>query len=148
MNWAVRDRLKQFVRGLHQPVRRALVVDDDPDAARLLARMIRSLAPRCAVRSVFGGTDALRALEEQRPDVVFADLVMPDVDGYTLIEAMRNDPRFTDLPVVAVSAMALNVNPLASDGLSFIQPGGLPIVPLFDSIRFSLGLLGERAKDL
>jgi CheY-like chemotaxis protein len=80
--------------------------------------------------------------------VVFADLVMPDVDGYTLIEAMRNEPRFADVPVVAVSAVALNVNPLSSDGLVFLQPGGIPIGPLFDSIRFALNALGERAKDL
>jgi hypothetical protein len=79
---------------------------------------------------------------------VFADLVMPDVDGYTLIEAMRNDSRFADIPVVAVSAVALNVNPLASDGLIFLQPGGIPIGPLFDSIRFSLGMFGERSRDL
>jgi signal transduction histidine kinase/CheY-like chemotaxis protein len=139
--------LQEILSSLHRPVRRALVVDDDPDAARLLARMIRSVAPRCVTRAVFGGTEALRSLEERRPDVVFADLVMPDVDGYTLIEAMRNDARLADLPVVAVSAVALSINPLASDGLVFLQPGGIPIGPLFDCLRFSLGLLGERAKD-
>jgi signal transduction histidine kinase/CheY-like chemotaxis protein len=142
-----RERLQQILGSLPRPVRRALVVDDDPDAARLLARMIRSVAPRCGARTVFSGTDALRAVEEQRPDVVFADLVMPDVDGYTLIEALRNDSRFADLPVVAVSAVALSVNPLASDGLIFLQPGGIPVGPLFDCLRYSLGLLGERAKD-
>ena len=38
----------------------------------------------------------------------------------------------------AVSAMALNLNPLASDGLIFLQPGGIPIGPLFETIRYAL----------
>jgi CheY-like chemotaxis protein len=142
-----RERLTRVLRELGSAARQFLVVDDDRDAARLLARMIRSVSRKYVVQVAFGGAEALRNLEAERPDAVFVDLIMPDVDGYTLIETIRNDPRFGTTPIVAVSAQALSIDPLASDGVTLVQPGGMPVGNLIDSVRYALRRLSAGTDD-
>jgi signal transduction histidine kinase/DNA-binding response OmpR family regulator len=142
-----RDRVAEILHHFDRSIKRLLVVDDDPDAARLLARMIRSVGRRYAVSTVFSGAEGLRAIERDRPDAVFVDLIMPDVDGYTVIEAVRSQPGLANVPIVAVSAQALNVNPLVSDGLVALTPEGMSVSCLLDCVRFSLRRLSGRATE-
>ncbi len=138
-----RERVGQILRGLDRSIKRLLVVDDDPDAARLLARVIRSVSRKYVVKTAFSGADALRAVEQEPPDAVLVDLIMPDVDGYTVIETIRNQPERADIPIIAVSAQALGVNPLAGDSLIALGPGGIAVSSLLDCVRYTLSRLAE-----
>jgi DNA-binding response OmpR family regulator len=58
------------------------------------------------VRLTANGAEALAALREDRPDLVLADVMMPELDGYGLLRAIREDPALADLPMVMLSARA------------------------------------------
>ncbi|MCX4247077.1 hybrid sensor histidine kinase/response regulator [Paraliomyxa miuraensis] len=82
------------------PDLRVLVVDDNVDAAEMLCMLLklRGHEPRAA----HSGADAL-ALRSWRPDVVFLDLGMPEMDGFEVARRMREDPRTADVVLVALT---------------------------------------------
>src|SRR5581483_194128 len=108
---------------------------------RLLTRMTRAVSRRYKVATALSGTQALRAIQDKRPDAIFLDLVMPEIDGYALIETIRNQPDLADILVVAVSAQTLSRRPLTSDGLVFLRSDGISVSSLIDCLRQGLSLL-------
>jgi signal transduction histidine kinase len=83
-----------------------LVVDDDPDSRRVAADILR--ATNLLVREAADGESALGAMRRQTPDVVVLDLMMPVLDGFGVLAAMRADPRLNQVPVVVLSAKSLS----------------------------------------
>ena len=85
---------------------RLLVVDDDPGARELISGMLEGFGAQVSVAE--SGQKALTMLFAQRPDILIADLGMPGMDGYALIEQVRAlDPDFGGLtPAIAVTAYA------------------------------------------
>lgn len=79
---------------------RALVVDDDPAIRDALQRGLQ--LEGFTVRTAVGGRDALRLVDEQRPDVVILDVTMPDLDGIAVVKRLRADG--LDVPVCILSA--------------------------------------------
>ena len=82
--------------------RTILVVDDSPVIRLLLADMLS--AAGYAVVLAEDGVEALRRIGEARPDAVLTDLNMPRLDGFSLSEALRREPAFTDLPILVVTS--------------------------------------------
>jgi signal transduction histidine kinase/ActR/RegA family two-component response regulator len=80
-----------------------LVVDDNPDMRAYLTRV---LSPSWDVRTTADGEEALRAVAERCPDVVVTDVMMPRLDGFGLLRALRADPATRDVPVVMLTARA------------------------------------------
>jgi CheY-like chemotaxis protein len=81
-----------------------LLVDDDEYIHALVARTLRRLpAETLAVRS---GRDGLLVARQRPPDLILLDLALPDVDGLTLIDALRTVPATRDVPIVIVSGLA------------------------------------------
>ncbi|WP_243737694.1 ATP-binding protein [Blastococcus xanthinilyticus] len=80
-----------------------LVVDDNPDMRAYLTRL---LAPRWRVRTTANGEEALAAVAEQPPDLVLTDVMMPRVDGFELLRALRADPATRHIPVIMLTARA------------------------------------------
>jgi len=81
-----------------------LLVDDEPDAVRLLERMLISLPRPYNIYKAYDGLQALAMMRQLVPDVVFLDLVMPEVDGYQVLQQMRQEEQLCEIPVVIVSA--------------------------------------------
>ena len=80
-----------------------LIVDDHLPTARLMATLLRSAGHRTTCAA--GGPEALAHLETSRPDIVVLDVMMPDMDGWTVLRRLRADPRFALLPVLMYSAL-------------------------------------------
>lgn len=80
-----------------------LVADDNTDMRAYLARV---LSERWNVRTVADGPAALAAARAQPPDLILADVIMPGLDGFALITALRGDPQTQALPVILLSARA------------------------------------------
>ena len=78
-----------------------LVVDDDATVRELVVRHLeRAGFVAVAAR---GGQDGLRLVRELRPAAVTLDIMMPDLDGWTVLAAIKGDPELADIPVVLIS---------------------------------------------
>ncbi len=80
-----------------------LLADDNAD---MRAHILRLLGPLCDIQSVADGQAAVEAIRERRPDLVLADVMMPRLDGFGLVHAIRSDPQLTDIPIILLSARA------------------------------------------
>jgi CheY-like chemotaxis protein len=84
-----------------QFARRVLIVDDNRDAADSFAEIVRQMGHH--VRTAYEGRQALEAALSLRADIVFIDLVMPDLDGYAVARQLRSEPQFRHILIVALS---------------------------------------------
>jgi len=82
-----------------------LVVDDDPKAIKFVCSYLANAS--IDVDTAYGGDEALASIRRRRPDLVILDLMMPDVSGFDVLAALRNDPETLELPVVILSAADL-----------------------------------------
>ena len=141
----LREQLSSVLRQNGRLVRDVLIVDDDPDLVDLLGRMIRSAGRRIKVRGAYGGAEGLAAMRARRPDLVLLDLLMPDVDGYAVLEAMRAEDGLRDVPVVVVTARG-NEEEVVTAGMLGITRGiGLSVAELTRVLKASLEELSGRA---
>jgi adenylate cyclase len=75
-----------------------LVIDDDPTARDLISDHLRHAG--FAVITAAGGREGLERAREYRPIAVTLDVVMPDMDGWAVLAALRGDPELADIPVI------------------------------------------------
>jgi hypothetical protein len=75
-----------------------LVIDDDRDARELTARALR--LEGCAVLEADNGNDGLRLAREHRPQLIVLDLVMPGVDGWSVLSVLKDNAETRDIPVI------------------------------------------------
>jgi PAS domain S-box-containing protein len=103
-----RERLRAVLadHGGQKAERRALVVEDDPDTRVWLRRMLREEG--WTVLEAANGREALARIADMAPDVMLFDLIMPEMDGFELIEELRQDEVWRRLPVVVVTAAELS----------------------------------------
>jgi signal transduction histidine kinase/DNA-binding response OmpR family regulator len=80
-----------------------LVVDDDSTVRDLMERFL--VKEGFAVATAAGGLEALARARELRPAVVTLDVMMPDLDGWTVLAALKGDPTLADIPVVVVTIL-------------------------------------------
>ena len=100
------DGLGSALERLDEQVTTIVVVDDNPLDSRLIRRLLQA---RKAYR-VFEANSAqegLQIIKERRPDLVVSDLTMPEMDGFALLEKLKQDPETADIPVIVVSAKNL-----------------------------------------
>ncbi len=84
-------------------VKRILFADDNADMREYVGRLLRS---RYIVDTVADGEAALRAVKEFRPDLILTDVMMPGMDGFGLLHALRSNEETRDIPVIVLSARA------------------------------------------
>jgi CheY-like chemotaxis protein len=80
-----------------------LVIDDDVDDLRLVERVLHQHT-EYKVRTAQGGAEGLVAVQTRPPQAIILDLNMPEVDGFTVLEMIRQDPIFKDIPVIIFTA--------------------------------------------
>jgi signal transduction histidine kinase len=82
---------------------RVLIADDNADMRHYVGRL---LAEHYRIEAVPDGEAALLAALEQPPDLILTDVMMPRLDGFGLMKALRADPRTSNLPIIMLSARA------------------------------------------
>ena len=81
--------------------RRVLVVDDTRAAAFMLGRLLESLGQEVSV--CYDAETALRVASQCLPEIIFSDILMPDIDGYQLAQQIRAEECFRDVVLVALT---------------------------------------------
>ncbi len=136
-----REKVAQLLARLGKKVRTVLVVDDNREMVRLLARMIHGSGRRYRVLQATGGAEALQIMSEQHPDVILLDLIMPEVDGYAVLAAMRSREDLKDVPVIAISAGSSLIETRTVSLLGITRPGGLSTDELMGCVKSCFDVL-------
>ena len=82
--------------------RTVLVVDDDPKAVQLLGAYLDPAGYR--VLTAFGGREGIELARHHHPDLLILDLMMPEVNGFDVVEALKSDTATTSIPIIIVTA--------------------------------------------
>ena len=82
---------------------RILLVDDNQDMRDYLARLLDSCYE---VETVTDGMAALNAVQNNPPDLILSDVMMPGMDGFTLLRSLREQPQTQEIPIILLSARA------------------------------------------
>ncbi|MGI8968620.1 MAG: response regulator, partial [Chloroflexota bacterium] len=103
-----RQRLLAVLRR-HSGTRSAsvLVVDDDAGTREMVRRMLET--DGWTVREAVGGREAIEAVRFQTPGVILLDLMMPEMDGFQVVEELRRRPEWRSIPVVVLTAKDISM---------------------------------------
>lgn len=85
---------------------RILIVDDTPDARRLILRILQTQGDYTFYEAV-DGRSAIEIARCEVPDLIVLDLMMPEVDGFAVLDALKQDARTAEIPVIVVTAKEL-----------------------------------------
>jgi CheY-like chemotaxis protein len=103
------EKQRKMIEGLHQGVlegKKVLVVDDDIRNIFAMTSVLERF--KMEVVSAENGRDAIQLLmDESNFDIVLMDIMLPTMDGYTTIRAIREISDFKNLPIIAVTAKAM-----------------------------------------
>lgn len=96
--------------------RRILVVDDEPDVVRIVSK--RLVLDGYEVITANNGLDCIAKAENERPDIIFLDSVMPNMDGQGVLSKLKALRKTKNIPVIMVTALA------GEDGIANAEKGG------------------------
>jgi CheY-like chemotaxis protein len=90
----------------------ALIVEDEPEANRLLSMLVQLRG--CRTESAFTGGEALDKVGQRPPDIVFLDLMLPDINGYEVCKRLKSRRATSLIPVIVVTARVAAENRVES----------------------------------
>ena len=93
-----------------------LIIDDDEGFRTVLRGMLQGEAGQ--IFEARGGVEGLSLMRNTRPDLVFLDLRMPDLDGTSVLLEMKSDPELRDIPVIVITSVALRAGSHPNLGLA------------------------------
>ncbi len=85
------------------PQSTVLIVDDNPQNVELLAAFLESLPVRLVTAS--DGIEALRKVQEENPDLILLDIMMPHMSGFQVCQRLKSDPKTRDIQILMVTAL-------------------------------------------
>jgi CheY-like chemotaxis protein len=119
---------------------RILVIDDSADTQQIIATMLEGRG--CQVVAAGDGMQGLEAVQDQRPDLIVLDLMMPRMDGFEVLERLRANSAHATIPVVVITAKELEPHErqwLLSRAQSCLQKNQLSTGQFVDYIHQVLG---------
>ena len=133
------------------------LVDDDRGFVQLVARMLQAAGQsngrQYATDAAYSGEEALRKLRRTAPDCVILDLVLPGMNGFSVLAAMREQAALANIPVIAVTAATPGEDQLAVGGATFsfskrgsFQPGELSAL-LTTALKMAQGEIVTQGSD-
>lgn len=93
---------------LDERVQRIVIMEDNPEAARLLRRILQTRGD-FQIAEAHTGKEGLELIRRTHPDLVLQDLMMPDMDGFAVLDQLKADEELKDLPVIVITAKELTL---------------------------------------
>src|SRR5258706_4726076 len=84
------------------------IIDDDLQALKYYQEMLSDSLSEYHIRTIHGGREAVRLLEENTPDLVLLDLMIPDIDGFQVLEQLRSNVRTALIPIIIITGKILS----------------------------------------
>ena len=125
-----RTQLEQAMGALPRPVKRVLVVDDDPHVLRLFTRVLQVIDGEIEVATASGGDQALDTLRQEAFDLVLLDVVMPGMSGWEVLARIDASGIAGESPVILFSGQDPAEQPLVSEVLMATMGDGLTLTQL------------------
>jgi signal transduction histidine kinase/CheY-like chemotaxis protein len=119
--------------GLHsvqEQTHTILVVDDDPKAVEMIAAFLPP--PAYAVVRAYGGAEAITLAQRVRPDLILLDLIMPEVSGFDVVEALRRNTVTARIPILIVTA-----KPITDMDRAAVNKGSATIINVVEKVGFN-----------
>jgi CheY-like chemotaxis protein/two-component sensor histidine kinase len=143
-----RQRLLSLLAQLAVPAgaTRVLLVDDEEVSRHVLRQHLPP--PQHAVSEAASGGEAVQRARLEHPDVICLDLLMPDLDGFRVLEQLRNDPATSRIPVVVVTSKHLEPadrDRLRRLGSSVLAKGAVSRDSVLSALREASALVGGEA---
>jgi len=116
---------------------RIVIVDDMPDARRLIRRILQSQGDYTIFEAT-NGKEALDLIDIEQPDLVILDLMMPEIDGFAVLDNLKSNQRTATIPVIVVTAKELTQvekQRLQGQIYSLMQKGEFMNDELLDEVR-------------
>jgi len=126
-------------------IREVLVIDDDPDDLRLIEKILKDHSQYKPILAE-GGRKGWEMINAKAPHAIILDIFMPDMDGFTILEKLRENPALRDIPVLVVSGGGLTNEQhaqLNDFGQRLITKGSLKEGELISSIEQVLERIGS-----
>jgi threonine synthase len=137
---APREGLMTALDRLDERVKRVIIIEDEPDAARLLRRILQARG-KYQIFEARDGRAGLDLIRREHPDLILLDLMMPELDGFSLLEIIKTEEELRDVPVIVVTAKELtSAERRRLDGQieSLLQKGSFMEEDLLDNILDAL----------
>jgi len=118
---------------------RVLVVDDDPSAVELMSSYLKHSGYQ--VSTAYSGADGIALAHSEHPDAILLDLMMPEISGFEVIEALKNDPATARIPIIIVTAKLLTAedrNKLNRDTVAILEKAQFRHETLATEVRRAL----------
>ena len=126
-------------------IQEVLVIDDDPNDLRLIEKILGE-TNKYTTTLAEGGRKGWDLINEKKPDAIILDIFMPDMDGFMILEKLRESPQLREIPVLVVSGGGLTneqQKQLADYGQRLIAKGSLKEDDLINSIEQALKRIGD-----
>jgi len=120
---------------------RIAIVDDNPDVRRLIRRILQSQG-NYELFEATNGREAIELAKREQPNLIILDLMMPEVDGFGVLQALEADPDTAEIPVIVVTAKELTPAEkarLKGHIQTLMQKGDFMSDDLQDEVRALLG---------
>ena len=98
------ETLKKVLAQFGTALSSIMIIDDNRDIVRLFSQTLRSIDPEWRVRFAYGGVDGISMMRDTPPDLLMLDVLMPEMDGFQVIDIMQSDPLLREIPIVLISA--------------------------------------------
>jgi CheY-like chemotaxis protein len=162
---------QRLLQTIHQlgDVRKVLIVDDDRNFCQLVERMLEASGDAFTVRSAYGGQDGLHLFRAWQPDLLLLDMIMPDLDGFQVLEEVRRDKdvalekndrsnrtvetrrefQAADVPIVLLTATSFAEDMLTQHHSQIVlrYPDGLTPIKTLRCLDAVLGTLASVSRD-
>jgi len=124
--------------------KKILVVDDDPDTLEVNTRSVQAQSPHYQVLQARNGLEALDLIRQEHPDLVLLDLMMPGLDGFGVLEAMREEEASRHIPVVVLTAQVLTEEDMARLNRGMVSVLGKGLFTVEETLQRLENVLAHR----
>jgi len=131
-----------------QSKHKILIVDDDAGVVETHARIVETQLPDCQVLKARNGWQALELIQQEHPDLVLLDLMMPELDGFGVLEAMREQEASRNIPIIVLTGQVLTEEEMARLNRGVVSVLGKGLFSVQETLEHMQAALTQRRSQI